>query len=71
MYAHALTVSNDQFNGLNLYWTKCIFMERRERGEKVGLVYDRMENEGQEKRGIVLVAHVSNMLDKASYLTKL
>lgn len=47
------------------------FYGEKGEGEKVGLVYDCMENEGQEKRGIVLVAHVSNMLDKASYLTKL
>ena len=47
------------------------FYGEKGEGEKVGLVYDSMENEGQEKRGIVLVAHVSNMLDKASYLTKL
>ena len=47
------------------------FYGEKGEGEKVGLVYDCMENEGQEKRGIVLVARVSNMLDKASYLTKL
>ena len=50
---------------------KMHFYGEKGEGGKVGLVYDCMENEGQEKRGIVLVAHVSNMLDKASYLTKL